>query len=73
MLRTLILFNCQSWVRSIIEDVFKIKKNALSLDKLHKYTHRSVKKTCSLAVLLIGVLASMGFNDKGSLQKLAGW
>ena len=26
------------YVRSFIEDVFKIKKNALSLDKLHKYT-----------------------------------
>jgi len=49
----------------------KIKKNALSLDKLHKYTSRSVKKTCSPAVLLIGVLASMGFREKGTLQKLA--
>jgi hypothetical protein len=32
------------YVRSFIEDVFKIEKNALSLDKLHKYTSRSVKK-----------------------------
>jgi len=32
------------YVRSFIEDVFKIKKNALSLDKLHKYTSSSVKK-----------------------------
>lgn len=61
------------YVRSFIEDVFKIEKNALSLDKLHKYTSRSVKKTCSLAVLLIGILASMGFKEKGSLQKLAEW
>lgn len=61
------------YVRSFIEDVFKIKKNALSLDRLHKYTSRSVKKTCSLAVLLIGILASMGFKEKGSLQKLAEW
>lgn len=61
------------YVRSFIEDVFKIKKNALSLDRLHKYTSRSIKKTCSLAVLLIGILASMGFKEKGSLQKLAEW
>ena len=61
------------YVRSFIEDVFKIEKNALSLDRLHKYTSRSVKKTCSLAVLLIGVLASMGFREKGTLQKLAEW
>jgi hypothetical protein len=61
------------YVRSFIEDVFKIKKNALSLDKLHKYTHRFVKKTCSLAVLLIGILVSMGFNEKGSLQRFAEW
>ncbi len=32
------------YVRSFIEDVFKIEKNALSLDKLHKYTSRSVKR-----------------------------
>ncbi len=61
------------YVRSFIEDIFKIEKNALSLDKLHKYTSRSVKKTCSLAVLLIGILASMGFKEKGSLQRLAEW
>ncbi len=61
------------YVRSFIEDVFKIEKNALSLDKLHKYTSRSVEKTCSLAVLLIGLLASMGFKEKGTLQKLAEW
>ncbi len=61
------------YVRSFIEDVFKIEKNALSLDKLHKYTSRSVEKTCSLAVLLIGVLASMGFKEKGNLQRLAEW
>lgn len=61
------------YIRSFIEDVFKIKKNALSLDRLHKYTSRSVKKTCSLAVLLIGILVSMGFREKGTLQKLAEW
>lgn len=61
------------YIRSFIEDVFKIKKNALSLDKLHKYTSRSVKKTCSLAVLLIGILVSMGFREKGTLQRFAEW
>lgn len=60
-------------IRSMIEDVFKVKKNSLYLTKLHKYTTSSISKTCSLSVLLMGILISLGFNEKESLQSLAEW
>ncbi len=70
---TIINWESFKYVRSFIGGCLKIEKNALSLDKLHKYTSCSVEKTCSLAILLFGILASMGFKEKGSLQKLAEW
>lgn len=60
-------------VRSYIEDVFKIAKNAFSLRKIHRYTTRSVKKAVSLHVLLTGLVISLGFRSKGQLQSLAEW
>ena len=60
-------------VRALIEDVFKVAKNSFSLDRLHRYTMRSVKKACSMVVLLLGVVISLGFNEKEALQKLAEW
>lgn len=59
--------------RSLIEDVFKMAKNAFGLKKIHKYTTRSVKKTVCLNVLLLGLVISLGFNKKIDLQKLSEW
>ena len=62
--------------RSLIEDGFKVIKGAFSLDKLdkiHRFTLSSVTKIASLGVVLIGIAISLGFRDKGSLQRLAGW
>ena len=58
-------------VRSIIEDLFKVMKKALSMDKVHRYTERSIAKFVSLIVLLLGIIISLGFNKKEKLQKLA--
>lgn len=68
----------QSWedfkpVRSLIEDVFKVAKNSFSMRKMHRYTMRSVKKACSLVVLLVGMVISLGFSEKEALQRLAEW
>lgn len=60
-------------IRSYIEDVFKIAKNAFSLKRIHRYTTRSVKKAVSLNVLLTGLVISLGFREKGQLQSLAEW
>ncbi|MHC1566386.1 MAG: IS5-like element ISArch21 family transposase, partial [Candidatus Syntropharchaeia archaeon] len=59
--------------RSLIEDVFKVIKGAFSLDKIHRFTLSSVKKIASLGVVLISIAISLGFRDKGSLQRLAEW
>ena len=60
-------------VRSYIEDVFKIAKNAFSLWRIHRYTTRSVTKAVSLNVLLTGLVISLGFQEKTQLQSLAEW
>jgi len=60
-------------VRSLIEDVFKLAKDAFSLKKFHRYTTRSVKKAVCLNVLLVGLVVSLGFRSKKQLQQLAEW
>ena len=58
-------------VRSIIEDLFKVMKKALSMDKVHRYTERSIAKFVAMIVLLLGIIISLGFNEKKKLQALA--
>ena len=57
-------------VRSTIEDVFKLAKS-MSLQRLHRYTMRSVYKFVALNVLLVGLVVSLGFKEKKALQRLA--
>ena len=59
--------------RSLIEDVFKVMKGTFSLDKIHRFTLSFVTKIASLGVVLIDIAFSLGFRDKGSLQRLAEW
>ncbi len=59
--------------RSVIDDLFKVAKNSFALDKLHRYTKRSVEKFVALNVLLVGVVVSLGFREKEALQRLAEW
>ena len=60
-------------IRGMIEDVFKLAKDAFSLKKLHRYTKRSVKKFVCLHVLLVGIVVSLGINTEEELQKIAEW
>ena len=60
-------------IRGMVEDIFKLAKEAFGLKKLHRYTARSVKKFACLNVLLVGVLVSLGINSKVELQRLAEW
>ena len=43
-------------IRGMIEDIFKLVKDAFSLKSLHRYTERSVKKIVCLHVFLVGVM-----------------
>ena len=60
-------------IRGMIEDIFKLAKDAFSLRKLHRYTERSVGKFICLNVLLVGIVVSLGFNSKADLQQMAEW
>ncbi len=59
--------------RSLIEDLFKMARNAFSLMNIHRYTTRSVAKTVCLNVLLLGLVISLGFDKKVDLQRLSEW
>ena len=56
--------------RSLKEDVIKVMRRALSLDKIHKFTLPSVTKHTSLAVLLVDIaicwVLEIKSNYKGS-------
>jgi hypothetical protein len=58
-------------IRSLIEDVFKLAKKACNMENLHRYTMRSVKKYCSLAVFLTGAVTAFFISDKKGLKRLA--
>ena len=57
------------------EKNFKIEKlmGMFSLNNLHRYTKRSVKKFVCLHVLLLAIVVSLGINSKEELQKIAEW
>ena len=57
-------------IRSRMEDLFKLAKNAFSLDRLHRYTKKSVKKFAGLNVLLLGMVVSMRIRRKEELHRL---
>ena len=60
-------------IRGMVEDIFKLAKNTFSLNNLHRYTKRSVKKFVCLHVLLVGIVVLLGINSKEELQKIAKW
>ena len=60
-------------LRSIIEDVIKLGKEAYGMKDLHCYSFESVKKRCSLSVLLTGMTFEFGFREKKVIQKLSEW
>ena len=57
-------------VRSRMEDLFKLAKNGFSLDRLHRYTKKSVRKFVGLNVLLLGMIVSIGIRKKEELHRL---
>ncbi len=55
-------------LRSIIEDVIKLGKEAYGMNDLHCYSFEPVKKWCSLSVFLTGITIGMGFGEKKVYQ-----
>ena len=60
-------------VRSLIEDLFKLPKDAFSLRHLHRHSAVSVKKFVIINVLLVGVAMAEGNNEKKLIQRMSEW
>ena len=57
--------------RGIIEDFFKVAKEAFGLDKFHGYTEKSMVKNILLGLLLTTIVVQHGFKTKTQLQQLS--
>ena len=71
------LYEClENWkdlkpIRGLIEDFFKVGKDAFGLGKFHSYTPNSMKRNIILCLLLTTLVVQQGFNTKTKLQQLA--
>ena len=59
--------------RSEVEDIFKLGKCGLFMDKIHRFTRRAVAKFVYANVLMLAILIRLGFREKKALQRLAEW
>ena len=57
--------------RGIIEDFFKVAKDAFGLGKFHSYTEKSMVKNILLGFLLTTMVVQCGFKTKTQLQRLS--
>lgn len=68
--------NIENWkklkpIRGLIEDFFKVAKDAFGLGIFHSYTQKSMRKNIYLCLLLTTLVIQQGFKTKTQLQKLA--
>ena len=57
--------------RGIIEDFFKVAKDAFGLGKFHSYTEKSMVKNILLGFLLTTIVVQCVFKTKTQLQRLS--
>ena len=57
--------------RGVIEDFFKVAKNAFGLDEFHSYTEKSMVKNILLGFILTTIVIQCGFKTKTQLQRLS--
>lgn len=55
----------------LIEDFFKVAKDAFGLGEFHSYSVESMSRKIYLCLLLTALIINQGFNTKTKLQKLA--
>ena len=58
-------------IRGIIEDFFKVGKDAFGLGKFHSYTTESMNRNIYLCILLTTLVVQQGYKTKTSLQRLS--
>ena len=57
--------------RGIIEDFFKVAKDAFGLGEFHSYTVESMSRNIYLCLLLTSLVVQQGYKTKTALQRLA--
>lgn len=58
-------------IRGIIEDFFKVAKDAFGLGEFHSYTVESMSRKIYLCLLLTTLIVQQGYKTKTQLQRLA--
>ena len=58
-------------IRGLIEDFFKVCKDAFGLGEFHAYTQSSMRRNIYLCILLSTLVIQQGFDTKTKLQQLA--
>ena len=58
-------------IRGLIEDFFKVAKDAFGLGEFQSYTIESMSRKIYLCLLLTALIINQGFDTKTKLQKLA--
>ena len=58
-------------IRGIIEDFFKVAKDAFGLGEFHSYTVESMSRKIYLCLLLTALIVQQGYKTKTQLQRLA--
>ena len=58
-------------IRGLIEDFFKVAKDAFGLGEFHSYTVESMSRKIYLCLLLTALIINQGFDTKTKLQKPA--
>ena len=76
ILKTILIQQVENWdnlkpIRGLIEDFFKVAKDAFGLGKFHKYTTKSVSKSIYLCILLTTLCIQQGFMTKTKMQQLS--
>ena len=75
-LKKILIYKIQNWnelkpVRGLIEDFFKVAKDAFGLGTFHKYTTESISKSIYICLLLTAICIQQGYNTKTKMQQLA--
>lgn len=73
-LKTILINKIENWdnlkpVRGLIEDFFKVAKDAFGLGKFHKYTTKSISKSVYLCLLLTTLCIQQGYKTKTKMQQ----
>ncbi|WP_305557782.1 hypothetical protein [Methanobrevibacter sp. V74] len=75
-LTTILYEKLENWkklkpIRGLIEDFFKVCKDAFGLGEFHAYTQSSMRRNIYLCILLSTLVIQQGFDTKTKLQQLA--